>query len=409
MQVQPNWTKTNTSRAPWEPTQRVQQQQQPSWVNRSHVTSNAWQNTAHRFGNSEPRQNQNYQYTENYSYQPAQNYSTNVQTTNYAGPQNGTAEHYVEKTVYRSAPQNNYQQQLTTYNNPPSFAQQTGQYNVKTTHTTETQNYEPQSRTYSSQPSQPLIHSTTYSFQSNQPQVQSRTTYSYQSSQPNVRTVPGQVFTESSSTSKVENRTTQSTPQPPPRTPAGNQRFYEQQKSRNYERTTEERTVSAPAPPPPASQVVQQNDYNRYYKKTTTEQHGYGPDGRPIPATRTTVVRNQKPEDFNRHSEMAETLPLGLISNSQSNAEGSFVDKQGHNVNYRREVTTSVDPGKESQLLKEEERKVVEETVEPGVISRSVLFPCKQQYLFAILISDTLQQSSTRRRLSLTLRQLRNS
>ncbi|KAE9553519.1 hypothetical protein FO519_003268 [Halicephalobus sp. NKZ332] len=370
MQVNPNWTKTTTTRTPWEPTQRVYQEQQPSWVNRSHVTKNAWQNTADRYGGPNEGRNQNYQYNETYSYQPSQNYSTNVQTTTYTGPQNGSSQNYVERTVYNSAPQNfsqhgtttyssqPYTQQpgsqnvtrreINTYNNPPSYAQQTGQYSIRTTYTTENE----------------------------KPDVQSRTTYTYQTAQPQIQSTPGQVFTESSSTSKVENRVTESVPQPPqppPRTSTGNQKFYEQQKSRNFERTTEERTVAVPAPPQPeGSRIIQQNDYNRYYKKTTTEQQGQGLDGRPVPASRSTTINTQKPEDFNRHTEMAETLPIGSISNSQSNAEGAFVDKQGHNISYRRELTTSADPGKESQLLKEEERRVVEESVEPGVISRHI-------------------------------------
>lgn len=67
---------------------------------------------------------------------------------------------------------------------------------------------------------------------------------------------------------------------------------------------------------------------------------------------------------------MAETIPHGSIANTFADARGEYKDREGKNVSYKRELTTSVDPGKEYQLLKEEERRMTEEPIEPGVISR---------------------------------------
>lgn len=67
---------------------------------------------------------------------------------------------------------------------------------------------------------------------------------------------------------------------------------------------------------------------------------------------------------------MAEQLPPGSLSHTKANAEGAFKDKQGHDISYKRELSTSADPGRECQLLKEEEKRVVEEALEPGVIQR---------------------------------------
>lgn len=46
------------------------------------------------------------------------------------------------------------------------------------------------------------------------------------------------------------------------------------------------------------------------------------------------------------------------------------MDKDGQPVTYKREIVTSVNPNSESTLLKEEERRVVETPLEPGIISR---------------------------------------
>ncbi|VDP52331.1 unnamed protein product [Heligmosomoides polygyrus] len=96
-----------------------------------------------------------------------------------------------------------------------------------------------------------------------------------------------------------------------------------------------------------------------------------------IPAATTVYTsdsnRNFSAQDvFNKKEEMSETLPHGSISNTHANAQGGYRDQQGHDVSYKRETQTAVDPGKEYALLKEEEKRVVETDLEPGVISRHV-------------------------------------
>uniref|UniRef100_A0AC35TYH0 ZM domain-containing protein n=1 Tax=Rhabditophanes sp. KR3021 TaxID=114890 RepID=A0AC35TYH0_9BILA len=77
-------------------------------------------------------------------------------------------------------------------------------------------------------------------------------------------------------------------------------------------------------------------------------------------------------EAFNRLSEMNETLPIGSVANTISNTTGTYKDEQGKDIQYKRELTTSVNPGKEYQLLKEQETRVVEQPLQPGIISRHV-------------------------------------
>lgn len=67
---------------------------------------------------------------------------------------------------------------------------------------------------------------------------------------------------------------------------------------------------------------------------------------------------------------MNETLPRGMLANTNTNTQGGYRDQEGHDVYYKRDLQTTADPGKESALLKEEEKRVVETPLEPGVISR---------------------------------------
>uniref|UniRef100_A0A7E4VA61 ZM domain-containing protein n=1 Tax=Panagrellus redivivus TaxID=6233 RepID=A0A7E4VA61_PANRE len=351
---EPNWARTVDSRRnAWErqaqnvdarvqlpASAKVPPPQQPQWANRSVNAHNAWQITSDRHGST----NQS-----NYNNAPAWN--TYNSGANYVSNAN------------------------SGYN---TQQQQRNQYTENVTRTTTTNNTQQQQAQAIPLPYSGNSYSSTNNYSSstaNQyqpaPFGSAKTTYSYQQSAPQVRQTGGQILTESSSTSKTENRSSLKSPAPvpPPRTPSAH---YQEQRTKNYEKTTEERVIPLPAPqqPPQESKILQQNDYNRYYKKQTTEQHGYTPDGRPLPPTKT--VTSQQPEDFNRHSEMSETLPLGSLSNTKSNAQGNFTDQQGHNIHYTRELTTSADPGREYQLLKEEERRVVDEPLENGVISRHV-------------------------------------
>ena len=69
---------------------------------------------------------------------------------------------------------------------------------------------------------------------------------------------------------------------------------------------------------------------------------------------------------------MNETLPRGMLANTQSKTDGGYRDQEGHDVFYKRDLQTTSDPGKDCSLLKEEEKRVVETPLEPGVISRHV-------------------------------------
>uniref|UniRef100_A0A914VCV5 Zasp-like motif domain-containing protein n=1 Tax=Plectus sambesii TaxID=2011161 RepID=A0A914VCV5_9BILA len=59
-------------------------------------------------------------------------------------------------------------------------------------------------------------------------------------------------------------------------------------------------------------------------------------------------------------------------ANTKAHTTGSYIDPSGHQVSYKKEMVTSSDPGKEYSVLTEEERKVMEEPIQPGVISRHV-------------------------------------
>lgn len=59
-------------------------------------------------------------------------------------------------------------------------------------------------------------------------------------------------------------------------------------------------------------------------------------------------------------------------STTKAQASGSYRDSEGHPVQYTKEVYTSSDPGREFSMLTEEEKKVSEQPLQPGVLSRHV-------------------------------------
>ena len=65
-----------------------------------------------------------------------------------------------------------------------------------------------------------------------------------------------------------------------------------------------------------------------------------------------------------------QTLPRGTVANTQASTHGNYTDAEGRAVSYTRELVTSMDPNRECSLLKEEEKRVVEKPLEPGIISR---------------------------------------
>ncbi|VIO87692.1 conserved hypothetical protein [Brugia malayi] len=95
--------------------------------------------------------------------------------------------------------------------------------------------------------------------------------------------------------------------------------------------------------------------------------------------------------DFNRRVEMSEVLPRGTVANTEASLEGNYVDKDGQPVTYKREIVTSVNPNSESTLLKEEERRIVETPLEPGVISRHVT----TKYYKKKTVTDTTTTNTT--------------
>lgn len=193
----------------------------------------------------------------------------------------------------------------------------------------------------------------------NQPITKS-TSYNYQ--QQSVPSAPAPVqMSQSSFTSHTEKSSTAAAPQPTPAT-----RNYEAHMSRHREETHREETSR------PVSQLSQYSE-QKHYKRNLEEKT----ETRTIPAATTVYTsdsnRNFSAQDvFNKKEEMSETLPHGSISNTHANAQGGYRDQQGHDVSYKRETQTAVDPGKEYALLKEEEKRVVETDLEPGVISRHV-------------------------------------
>uniref|UniRef100_A0A915ILC7 Uncharacterized protein n=1 Tax=Romanomermis culicivorax TaxID=13658 RepID=A0A915ILC7_ROMCU len=59
-------------------------------------------------------------------------------------------------------------------------------------------------------------------------------------------------------------------------------------------------------------------------------------------------------------------------ASTKSQTHGSYVDEHGNQVNYVKEVYTSSDPGSQYSMLTQEEKKALEEPLEPGVVSRHV-------------------------------------
>lgn len=67
---------------------------------------------------------------------------------------------------------------------------------------------------------------------------------------------------------------------------------------------------------------------------------------------------------------MQEKLPQGKFSNTISQSHREYQDPSGQNVEYSYELTTSTDPDYDAELLKEEERRIIEQQLEPGLVSR---------------------------------------
>lgn len=89
-------------------------------------------------------------------------------------------------------------------------------------------------------------------------------------------------------------------------------------------------------------------------------------------------------------------------SETKTQSSGSYFDPQGNKVSFTKEVFTSSDPGKEFSMLTEQERKVLEEPLQPGVISRHIT---TKYYKKSTFTSSTTTSTSQTPPVTTTVRQ----
>ncbi|KAH7729467.1 Protein PQN-22 c [Aphelenchoides avenae] len=334
-------------------------------------------------GFSQPQQHQ-YSY-EQRSYQPPQQQGYQQQQQRghqYQQYQRGLqqqqpVEEYGQSYNTQRFPQTNQSQSTTTQ-------QRQQQGGTRTVTTTRTTNY--------THPNQGPVQ--TVSVQSSSAvrpapfPVENNVAYTYAQQTSPIQRTPGEVKPQTAYTStRVENRVTSSgsgqpvqaaakaAPQVPAKPvvrreepltawPTHSERV-EQTRTVNRTTTEDRRQQIVPLQQQPSGQrQVSQNNYQRYWKKETTEEQG-----RPAQVVLKTT---EKPAEFDRNTEMAESLPRGTVANTFTNATGEYRDPEGRNIQYKRELSTATDPGREYQLLKEEERRIVDDPIEPGVVSRHI-------------------------------------
>ncbi|CAD6191863.1 unnamed protein product [Caenorhabditis auriculariae] len=204
-------------------------------------------------------------------------------------------------------------------------------------------------------------------FQTTTLPITRNTSYNYSQQQHQVQ--PPQPSLHQESYTSHNEKTSNSAPRQQP----GSYHYENYHSSRKEENRREETS----RPVSQLSQYSESRNYKRNYEEkteTTTI-----PAGVPVASggNTTTTYKDlsnaQNVDDvFNKREEMAENLPLGSVSNTHNNTEGGYRDANGHDVSYKRETQTSADPNKETSLLKEEEKRVIETPLEPGVISRHV-------------------------------------
>jgi hypothetical protein len=140
--------------------------------------------------------------------------------------------------------------------------------------------------------------------------------------------------------------------------------------SSSYSKKT---TSAAPAPvialPAPSAALNQSYSSSSNYSKTTTSA-APKPVSRPAYTPSATFGQDSQSRSVSQWQESKPWSTGG--ANTKAHTTGSYVDPSGHHVSYKKEMVTSSDPGKEYSLLTEEERKVMEEPLQPGVISRHV-------------------------------------
>ncbi|CAI2352095.1 unnamed protein product [Caenorhabditis sp. 36 PRJEB53466] len=160
---------------------------------------------------------------------------------------------------------------------------------------------------------------------------------------------------------------------------APQQRIQSQPASYQYEnylssrKEESRREETSPRPVSQLSQYSESRNYKRNYEEKTETTTVPAAAVAPSTVTYKDLSNAQSVDDvFNKKTEMNESLPIGSVFNTHNNTEGGYRDVNGHDVSYKRETQTSADPGRETALLKEEEKRVVETPLEPGVISRHV-------------------------------------
>ena len=156
---------------------------------------------------------------------------------------------------------------------------------------------------------------------------------------------------------------------PKPKTQSSEQRP-QARITQQYERATQPSHVSS-------------HDYDRYYYKASVphslldvpakpRRHAHLQETVQEDEDEPRLVRysTQQPTDFDRVAEMSECLPHGSVSNTFADARREWREPTGDAVAFHRELSTAASADRETELLKEEERRVSEQQAEPGVVSR---------------------------------------
>ncbi|CDK13543.1 Zasp-like motif domain-containing protein [Caenorhabditis elegans] len=313
---------------------------------------------------------QNYQssnYNKSYSsqtttqHQPQPVAANNNYSTSYHTERSSTTTAQQPQTIALPPPQNNSSHTETHSSTGPIMMHSPGGHSMKSTEFSSSRHHKQETTTTTTTtPQPPVFQTTTYP-------TTKTTSYNYSSS-----TIPSQPakpsFNQESYTTHTErNNSSQGFPQQRLQ-PSGGYSYENYSSSRKEENRREETSR-------PVSQLSQYSE-SRNYKRNYEEKTETTTVPSLAPATNVTYkdLSNAQCVDdvFNKKTEMNESLPVGSVFNTHNNTEGGYRDANGHDVSYKRETQTSADPGRETALLKEEEKRVVETPLEPGVISRHV-------------------------------------
>ncbi|UMM27800.1 hypothetical protein L5515_010931 [Caenorhabditis briggsae] len=314
---------------------------------------------------------QNYQssnYNKSYSsqtttqHQPQPVSTGNNYSTSYHTERSSTTTNQQPQAIALPPPQNHSSSYHTETHSStgPIMMHSPGGHSMKSTEFSSSRHHKQETTTTTTTTPQPVFHTTTLP-------MTKTTSYNYSSS-----TVPSQPakpsFNQESYTSHTErNSSSQGFPQQRLQ-PSGGYSYENYSSSRKEESRREETSR-------PVSQLSQYSE-SRNYKRNYEEKTETTTVPAVAPATNVTYkdLSNAQCVDdvFNKKTEMNESLPVGSVFNTHNNTEGGYRDVNGHDVSYKRETQTSADPGRETALLKEEEKRVVETPLEPGVISRHV-------------------------------------